>query len=55
MSSNNSFSSAFSWERRDLRVEDWPMMSSAWPSLALCAAYVVAVKVRAFNLPQNNS
>lgn len=28
------------WKLRDKRVDDWPLMSSPWPTLTLCAAYV---------------
>jgi len=33
------------WEIRDKRLDDWAMMSSPWPSVALSSAYVLAVTV----------
>lgn len=33
------------WELRDRRMDDWPLMSSVFPSLALVAAYIFLVKV----------
>ena len=33
--------SAFIWEKRDMRLENWPMMSSVWPTLLLGMAYVL--------------
>lgn len=31
-------------ELRDVRVDSWPLMSSIWPSLLICGAYVYVVK-----------
>ena len=31
------------WSIRDRRLDGWPLMDSAWPTLALSAAYVVLV------------
>jgi len=33
------------WERRDRRVDDWPLMDSSIPSILLCLTYVFIVKV----------
>lgn len=27
------------WQIRDVRVDDWPLMSSIWPTVTLCLAY----------------
>ena len=31
------------WEIRDRRVDEWPLMSSPWPTVALSALYVYSV------------
>jgi len=41
----NSFAKAWQWELRDERVDAWPLMSSPWPSIAICSAYVLAVTI----------
>ena len=33
------------WDRRDVRVDDWPLMSSPLPTLLLCSAYFYIVKI----------
>jgi hypothetical protein len=33
------------WDRRDIRVDDWPLMSSPLPTLLLCSAYFYIVKI----------
>nr|WDS84449.1 elongation of very long chain fatty acids protein 8 [Apocyclops royi] len=33
------------WDRRDSRVDDWPLMSSPLPTLLLCSLYFYAVKI----------
>ena len=33
------------WAIRDKRVDDWPLMASPWPTVALSAAYVISAKV----------
>ena len=30
---------------RDPRVDSWPLMSSIWPTTAICCVYVYTVKV----------
>ena len=30
---------------RDPRVDDWPLMSSIWPTTIICTVYVYIVKV----------
>ena len=30
---------------RDPRVDSWPLMSSIWPTVTVCALYVYVVKV----------
>ena len=30
---------------RDPRVDSWPLMSSIWPTTAICVVYVYIVKV----------
>ena len=30
---------------RDPRVDDWPLMSSIWPTTVICVLYVYLVKV----------
>lgn len=40
-----SFASAFDWEKRDVRSDGWIPMSSVWPTISACVAYVVVVKV----------
>ena len=30
---------------RDPRVDSWPLMSSIWPTVIICALYVYIVKV----------
>ena len=30
---------------RDPRVDSWPLMSSIWPTITICALYVYVVKV----------
>ncbi len=32
------------WSLRDPRVDDWPLMSSPLPTVAICAAYFYVVK-----------
>ena len=36
---------ADAWERRDRRIDGWPLMDSPWPTVALCLTYVYLVKV----------
>jgi len=33
------------WEKRDRRMDGWPLMSSPWYTAAICATYVYLVKV----------
>ena len=33
------------WDRRDIRLDDWPLMSSPLPTLLLCSAYFYIVKI----------
>ena len=33
------------WKLRDPRVEDFPLMSGPWPTMLICATYVMTVKV----------
>jgi hypothetical protein len=33
------------WERRDVRVDDWALMSSPLPTLLLCSTYFYIVKI----------
>ena len=32
------------WAQRDVRVDDWPLMNSPLPTVALCALYFFIVK-----------
>ena len=41
------------WERRDKRVEDWFLMSSSLPMIAICIIYVYLVKVWGPNFMKN--
>nr|WDS84442.1 elongation of very long chain fatty acids protein 1 [Apocyclops royi] len=41
------------WDKRDLRVEGWPLMSSPVPTILICAAYVYIVKVLGPNFMKN--
>ena len=33
------------WERRDRRMDNWPLMDSPLPTMLLCGSYVLIVKV----------
>ena len=33
------------WIIRDKRVDGWPMMSSPWPTISLCTAYIYLSRV----------
>nr|WDS84444.1 elongation of very long chain fatty acids protein 3 [Apocyclops royi] len=33
------------WEKRDIRVDGWPLTSSPWPTIIICLVYVYLVKV----------
>ena len=39
------FIDGFSWEKRDKRLDGLPLMSSIWPSIYICLAYLYLVRV----------
>lgn len=41
------------WERRDRRMDGWPLMDSPLPTMAICATYVLIVKVVGPKLMEN--
>jgi len=41
VTATSTFMEAFDWAKRDVRVDDWPMMSSIYPTLIICFLYVL--------------
>ena len=39
------FLDGFAWEKRDKRLDGFPLMSSIWPSIYICLLYIFLVKV----------
>ena len=35
---------SYLWSLRDRRVDSWPLLHSPWPTVCLCATYVVCAK-----------
>jgi amino acid transporter len=35
----------FAWENRDVRLDDFPLMASIWPTVFICLTYIFLVKV----------
>ena len=39
------FLDGFSWDKRDVRLDDWPMMSTIWPTAILSLLYLYFAKL----------
>jgi hypothetical protein len=39
------FFDCFAWENRDVRLDDFPLMGSIWPTVFICVTYIFIVKV----------
>jgi elongation of very long chain fatty acids protein 7 len=37
---SDGFFDAFSWDKRDVRLDDFPMMSSIWPTICVCLMFL---------------